>query len=204
MRRAWVSLLLLIFSTVLLAQQSERLSDVEQKLYGNHIAVTGDFETMKAVHRYWVQETLRLKAMRRFEFHTTGYQEGVLKVTIPTSLLFAQTDTLLSTQADGALRPFLHLLVGENAVANVVVSCHSDNNGSPAYLQRQTASRARAVQRWFLKQRVSPTGIVSFGVADRSPRTKNQTMEQRAKNRRITLYFVPTKKMLRNAKKGKL
>lgn len=204
MRRAWVSLLLIFFSTVLLAQQTERLSEVEQKLYGANIKVEGDFETMKAVHRYWVQETLRLKAMRRFDFHTTGYQESVLKVTIPSALLFSQTDTLLSSQADGALRPFLHLLVGDNAVASLIVSCHSDNNGSAAYLQRHSAARARSVQRWFLKQRVPPTEIISYGVADRSPRTKNQTLEQRAQNRRITLYFVPNKKMLRNAKKGKL
>lgn len=204
MRRAWVSFLLMALSALLMAQQTEKLPEVEQRLYGSHIMVDGDFEAMKTIHRYWVQETLRLKAMRRFDFHTTGRQESVLKVTIPASYLFSQTDTLLSSQADGALRPFLHLLVGDNAVASVIVSCHSDNNGSDQYLNSHTAARARAVQRWFLKQRVPATEVVSYGLGSKSPRTKNTTLAQRAQNRRITLYFVPTKKMVKNAKKGKL
>lgn len=196
--------LLFLYAPSAFTQQNEKLSAQEQKFFGHLLEVKGDYEMMKSIHRYWVQETLRLRAMRRFEFASTGYQESVLKVTIPTSMLFAQSDTVLAASADGNLRPFLHLLYGENAMATLVVACHSDNNGSNEYLMRQTTARAHAVHRWFLKQRVPSANVRSYGLGGNSPRTKNETLEQRRQNRRVTLFFVPNKQMLKQAKKGKL
>lgn len=183
------------------AQEYERISEYEQNLYGAKAYVTGDFETMRGVKRCWIQEAVRLKG-RNYEFALCGNSDGILKVTIPARLLFQQEDSLLTVQGDGILRPFLRLLRGESQMASVIVACHSDNNGSPQYLSAFTSARARCIQRWMEKQGVSKSDISSFGIGCNAPRTDNSNIAMRERNRRITLYFVPNKRMLKEAKKN--
>lgn len=185
------------------AQTYERLTEAEQNLFGKEVYVSGDYETMKAVHRYWTQESIRLKN-RNYEFAQLGVNDGVLKVTVPSRLLFQQDDSLLTVQADGVLRPFLRLVRGDEALARVVVECHSDNNGSEKYLSHMTSGRARAIATWLRKQGVQPQQISSYGIGNKVSRTDNASMAARERNRRVTLYFVPNKRMLKMAKKGKL
>lgn len=201
--RLYLSLALMLIASVGYAQTYERLSDYEQTLFGRKVFVSGDYETMKSVHRYWVQESIRLKG-RNYEFAQLGVNDGVMKVTIPSRLLFAQEDSVLSLQADGMLRPFLRLIRGNEALATVVVTCHSDNNGSDNYLNQMSAGRARSLSTWLKKQGVAPTAVSTYGIGKKVPRTDNANMAARERNRRVTLYFVPNKRMLKLAKKGKL
>lgn len=193
--------LLLAFGVTASAQEYERISEYEQNLYGAKAHVTGDFETMRGVKRAWVQEAMRLKG-RNYEFSLCGNSDGILKVTIPARLLFQQEDSLLSVQGDGILRPFLRLLRGDSQMASVIVSCHSDNNGSSRYLNAFTASRARCIQRWMEKQGVSKSDITCYGIGSNVPRTDNSNIAMRERNRRVTLYFIPNKRMLKEAKKN--
>ncbi|MBQ0056737.1 MAG: OmpA family protein [Bacteroidales bacterium] len=185
------------------AQTYERLSDHEQSLFGKKVFVSGDYETMKSIHRYWVQESIRLKG-RNYEFAHLGVNDGVLKVTIPSRVLFQQEDSVLSLQADGLLRPFLRLVRGDDALATLVITCHSDNNGSDRYLNDMTASRAHSLSEWFAKQGTNAVALSTYGIGKKVPRTDNSSMAARERNRRVTLYLVPNKKMLKLAKKGKL
>lgn len=200
----------LLFAVILLtpfglqAQNYERLSDIEADTYGDYAQVNGDYQTMKAVRSYWVKEVQRLKSMKQLEFALTGNNEGVLKVTIPARLLFSQNDTILLSSADGILRPFLREVKGNDAVSTLIVAGFSDNNGNERYLNTLSGGRARQIHRWFARQGVGPSDIHSFSFGNRVPRNGNQTIAQREKNRRVTLYFVPTKKALRWAKRGTL
>jgi len=185
------------------AQNYERLSEYEQNLYGSSAYVNGDYETMKTIRAYWQKETSKLKN-RNYEFVLCGNAEGVLKVTIPSRLLYQQGDTLLSVQADAILRPFLHLVRGDEALATCIVSCHSDNNGSEKYLNNLTKSRASSIFRWMLKQGVPAPSLRYYGLGKRVHRVDNENIKNREMNRRVTIYFVPNKKMIKLAKKGKL
>ena len=186
------------------AQGFERMSDVEADTYAENAFVSGDYDTMKNVRRFWQQEVQRLRSMRQLEFALTGSNDAVLKVTIPSRMLFNQNDTTLVTSAEGTLRPFLRLIKGEDAVATLIIAAYTDNNGSDNYLQRLSTGRSRALHRWFAKQSVGPANLHSFGFANRVPRTGNANIKERERNRRVSLYFVPNKKMLKNAKKGAL
>lgn len=186
------------------AQNFERMSDIESETYGEQAFVSGDYETMKAVRRFWVNETQKLKSNRQLEFTLTGSNEALLKVTFPARLLFSQNDTTLVSSADNQLRPFLRLIKGPEAVATVIVASFSDNNGSDNYLNKLSTSRAAAVHRWLAKQGVGPTFIHSFGFGNKVPRNQNANIRERERNRRISLYFVPNKALLRDAKKGKI
>jgi len=198
------SLILLAFCSGINAQNYERLSEVEADTYGDFAQVNGDYQTMKSMRSYWVKEVQRLKSMKQLEFALTGNNEGVLKVTIPARLLFAQNDTIMLSSADSFLRPFLRIIKGNDAVASVIIAGFSDNNGSERYIQTISGGRARQIHRWFARQGVGPSDIHSFGFGNKVPRNNNETIAHREKNRRVTLYFVPTKKALRWAKRGTL
>lgn len=203
-RMAFAVCLLCCCPLTLQAQSFERMSDIEAELYGENAYVTAEFEPMKNVRRFWQQEIQRLRSMRQLEFALTGNGDGVFKVTIPARMLFNQNDTTLVPSAEGTLRPFLRLVRGDDAVATLIIAAYTDNNGSEAYLQRLSTGRSSALHRWFARQGVGAACIHSFGHANRVPRTGNADIKERERNRRVSLYFVPNKKMLKNAKKGTL
>lgn len=186
------------------AQNYERLSVIEQELYGDYAMVNGDYQTMKAVRQYWVQQAQRLRSIKQYEFALTGSNEGILKVTIPARVLFAQNDSTMLASADVYLRPLLRFVKSSEPVATLIVAGYSDNNGSERYLNMISGSRARQVYRWFARQGVGPTEMHCYGLANRVPRNLNATIQQREKNRRISIYLVPNRRMLRWAKKGQL
>lgn len=186
------------------AQNFERMSDLESELYGENAYVSGDYETMKNVRKYWQQEVQRLKSMRQMEFNLTGSNDAVLKVSIPSRMLFNQNDTTLTTSAEGSLRPFLRLLRGDQATATLIIAVSTDNNGSDRYLQKLSTSRANAIHRWFARQGVGPADLHSFGLGNRVPHNENSNIKERERNRRVYFYFVPNKKLLKNAKKGNI
>lgn len=203
----YLTLVLVLHLSVILqlrAQNFERMSDVESETYGAMAYVNGDYETMKAIRRYWSNEVQKLKSNRQLEFSLTGSNEAVLKVTIPARLLFAQGDTTLVNTAENQLRPLLRLIKGPEAVATVIIAGYSDNNGSESFLHKLSTSRAAAVHRWLAKQGVGPTFIHSFGFGNKVPRNQNANIRERERNRRVSLYFVPNKALMRDAKKGKI
>lgn len=185
------------------AQNYERLSEYEQNLYGVTAHVNADYETMRNVRSYWVKECNKLKN-RNCEFVLCGNAEAVLRVTIPARVLYNQGETELSQQADGVLRPLLKFVNGPDAIASCIVACHSDNNGSEKYLTNITKARAESLSKWFVKQGVDEKTLSHYGHANRVLRANNENIKNRELNRRVTIYLVPNKKMLKLAKKGKL
>ena len=211
MKKAWVKRLLAIAIAAISclgishAQNFERMSDVEAEQFANHAIVsTDDYQAIKNIRQYWLQETQRLKQMKQFEFVLTGSNEAILKVTVPARLLFAQNDTTLLNSADNVLRPFLRHVTGKDAMASVIIAAYSDNNGSERYLNTQSGGRARQVHRWFARQGAGPADVHSFGFGNRVPRNENASIAQREHNRRVSIYLVPNKKMIRAARKGQL
>ena len=164
------------------AQNYERMSEYEQNLYGASAHVNGDYETMKNVRAYWVRECNKLKN-RNCEFVLCGVAEAVLKVTIPARVLFMPDEATLSPQADAVLRPLLQF---------------------ERYLSDFTNQCAKAISNWLLKQNVEPTNISYYGLSNKISKTANENVKNRELNRRVTIYFVPNKKMLKLAKKGQL
>ena len=55
-----------------------------------------------------------------------------------------------------------------------------------------------------LKQGVNPNNVQYFGLGNKIYKTNNDNVKNRELNRRVTIYFVPNKKMLKMAKKGQL
>lgn len=187
------------------AQNFERLSDIEAEQFGDFAIVnSNDYQTVKNLRQYWMQEMQRLKQIKQLQFSLTGSNEAILKVTIPARILFGQNDSVMTSNADNILRPFVRLVCGKEALATLIVAGYSDNNGSEKYLNMISGSRARQIHRWFARQGIGPNDARSFGFGNQVPRNENSSMAQRERNRRISLYLVPNKKMIKAAKKGTL
>jgi len=212
MKSLWLNLVLLslcLFASLsgrggnLYAQTYERMAETEQKLYGQRAFVSTDYDEMIAIKRYWYEESLKLKN-RKYQFALTGSNDCVLKITIPASELFFENDSLLTNAADALLRPFLKHLRGSEAYAQVIVSTFSDNTGSEKYLKAITSGRSRNILKWMHQQGVDPTATWAYGFGSSEPVATNYSMRGRRENRRVVIYLVPNKNMVREAKKGKL
>ena len=202
MRRVLLSLCCFCIAAFSYAQQYERLSSYEQGLFGEQLHLSSSYKVMSQIQQYWKNQYDRLKT-DKYEIVQCGTGESVLKVTIPSRYLFVDNNSALQRQADGMLRPFLRFLRGQEAVATVIIACYSDDNGSQNYLDFMTLNRAYSVREWLQKQGVS-SKVLCYGMGNKVPLNENRNMEERELNRRVALYLVPNRSMVKLAKKNKL
>ena len=66
-----------------------------------------------------------------------------------------------------------------------------------------TLNRAYSVREWLQKQGVS-SKVLCYGMGNKVPLNENRNMEEREVNRRVALYLVPNRSMVKLAKKNKL
>ncbi len=129
----------------------------------------------------------------------------VLVITIPASHLFMPNKTELRADAGRLLIPFLRYLTNPDMYW-VILDMHADNTGSEAYTDRLTLDRVNSVFNWFMEQGADTRFLfpTASGASDPLPGHDNESMADRAANRRLEIYLVPGRKMLEQAKKGKI
>lgn len=133
----------------------------------------------------------------------TCRNKEVLLVTIPASKLFTPNEVELDDSADALLAPIKRYL-REPDMYRVLLVMHTDNTGSEAYRDHITEERSAAVYDWFVEQGVDTQYLFPYAVSDDMPLYENNTMDNRAANRRLEIYLVPGKRMLDQAKKGRI
>lgn len=133
----------------------------------------------------------------------TFRNKEVLLVTIPASKLFMPNETTLRAGAQQLLAPFKRYLKDPD-MYRVLMVMHTDNTGSETYRDKLTEERSEAVFEWFENQHVNTKYLFPYSYGDEMPLVQNNTMNNRAKNRRLEIYLVPGKKMLDQAKKGRI
>jgi outer membrane protein OmpA-like peptidoglycan-associated protein len=127
----------------------------------------------------------------------------VLVVTIPADKLFAPNDTIISSEAIKYLNPLKRYLK-EPDMYRVLLVMHTDNTGSEKYRDMLTESRSSELFDWFDNQDLDTSYLFSYGMGDDQPLYENDSMTHRAANRRLEVYLMPGKKMLEQAKKGRI
>ena len=133
----------------------------------------------------------------------TYRNKEVLLVTIPASKLFLPNDTVLRPEAAALLNPIKRYLKDPD-MYRVLMVMHTDNTGSGAYRDKITEERSTAIFDWFEDQNVNTTYLFPYAYSDDMPLVENNTMNNRARNRRLEIYLTPGKKMLEQAKKGRI
>lgn len=127
----------------------------------------------------------------------------VLLITIPAHLLFNPNETELKAGASEYLSPVRRYLK-EPDMYRVMLVMHTDNTGTEHYREQLTADRVNSVFDWFDNSGSDTRFLFSYALGDAMPLRKNDSMENRDKNRRLEIYLVPGEKMLEQAKKGRI
>lgn len=127
----------------------------------------------------------------------------VLLITIPASKLFAPNATALRPGASEYLNPIRRYLKDPD-MYRVLLVMHTDNTGASAYRDKLTIDRAGAVFNWFEGHGEDTRYLFDYAMSDDMPLKPNNSVENRADNRRLEIYLVPGKKMLEQAKKGRI
>ena len=128
----------------------------------------------------------------------------VILVTIPCSKLFAPNSVVLSEKASSQLSPLVPY-VKRHDNYKVVVAVHADNTGDTGYSDRITADRASAIDDFFSRETGlgEDSGLIPYGLGSDEPVASNAGIANRAANRRVEIYFIPTKEYIDKAQKRK-
>lgn len=127
----------------------------------------------------------------------------VLLVTIPAHLLFGPNEIDLKPSAAEYLAPIKRYL-REPDTYRVLIVMHTDNSGSDLYRDEITEDRVDAVFGWFEAAGADTRYLFPYAMSDDMPLLPNDSYDNRARNRRLEIYLMPGKKMLEEAKKGRI
>ncbi|MBD5301851.1 MAG: OmpA family protein [Bacteroides sp.] len=133
----------------------------------------------------------------------TFRNKEVLLITIPAEKLFGPNSTELRPTASSLLNPIKRYLKDPD-MYRVLMVMHTDNTGSEKYRDTLTEKRSHSIAEWFENQGTDTEYLFPYAYGDDMPLVKNNSMSNRAKNRRLEIYLVPGKKMLEQAKKGRI
>jgi chemotaxis protein MotB len=116
-----------------------------------------------------------------------------LAVEISASVLFAPGQAVLQPDSISALEAVAKVLT--TTEDPIQVEGHTDNlpiasTQFPSNWELSTA-RASSVVRLFVANGVAPSRLTAMGYADNRPVEGNDTLEGRARNRRVTLMIIP-------------
>lgn len=141
-------------------------------------------------------------SLKEAGYAVTPVRSGeVLMVVIPCATLFGPNETALSQKGEYKLEG-LKQYVRNTEDFKTVIAVHSDNTGDSTYADRLTSDRANAIDEYFYKTgSYRETGIIPYGIGSDEPVAANHGSANRARNRRVEFYFIPTQAFIDKARK---
>ena len=204
-----LSALLLLTSPSLFAEEQENLEDLTFSQMLKTVDLSKEKKAADLIRKFQDVEA-RSKLMngplspKQGKCNIEAFRnKEVILVTIPASELFAPNSTDLTKGAEKLLNPIKRYMKDPD-MFRVLFVMHTDNTGSSKYRDNITADRVDTVTAWFEDQGMDTSYTFSYAFGDESPLVPNTSIENRDKNRRLEVYLMPGKKMLEEAKKGKI
>ncbi|MEN8262762.1 MAG: OmpA family protein [Nitrospirota bacterium] len=112
---------------------------------------------------------------------------------LPSSVLFERGDSNLKAEATEALS-IVQDIYNKSKNKDILIEGHTYNLGSPEYNLELSMKRARSVSDYLAHKMGIPANrirIMYYG--ERFPIASNSTEEGRARNRRVSVRFLPRK-----------
>ena len=76
----------------------------------------------------------------------------------------------------------------------VIAIGHTDSIGSDVYNQRLSVRRAESIKAYLVSKGIEPNRIYTEGKGEKQPVASNKTKDGRAKNRRVEIEVIGTRK----------
>ena len=126
-----------------------------------------------------------------------------IRVTFDSGILFATSSASLSAASQATLQKFAANLK-ENSDTDLLIVGHTDNTGSDRVNNPLSYNRAASVRTFLLSQGVAETRMKVEGKGSTEPVADNSTAAGRRDNRRVEVYILPSKDMVKAAEAGTL
>jgi OmpA-OmpF porin, OOP family len=115
------------------------------------------------------------------------------KVTFAADVLFDFDKAVIKPEGKSKLDDIANKVRGINLEVVIAIG-HADSVGSDAYNQRLSVRRAEAVKAYMISKGIEPNRVYTEGKGEKQPVADNKTSDGRAKNRRVEIEVIGTRK----------
>ena len=115
------------------------------------------------------------------------------KVTFAADVLFDFDKSVIKPEGRSKLDDIANKVKGVNLEVVIAIG-HADSIGSDAYNQRLSVRRAESVKAYMVSKGIEPNRVYTEGKGEKQPVASNKTKDGRAKNRRVEIEVIGTRK----------
>ena len=115
------------------------------------------------------------------------------KITFAADVLFDFDKSVIKPEGRSKLDDLAGKAKGVNLEVVIAVG-HADSIGSDAYNQRLSVRRAESVKAYLVSKGIEKNRVYTEGKGEKQPIADNKTKEGRAKNRRVEIEVIGTRK----------
>jgi len=115
------------------------------------------------------------------------------KITFAADVLFDFDKSVIKPAGKAKLDELANNVKGINLEVVIAIG-HTDSIGSDAYNQKLSVRRAESVKAYLVSKGIEPNRIYTEGKGEKQPVASNKTKDGRAKNRRVEIEVIGTRK----------
>jgi len=115
------------------------------------------------------------------------------KVTFAADVLFDFDKAVIKPEGKSKLDDISNKVRGINLEVVIAIG-HADSIGSDAYNQRLSVRRSESVKAYLVSKGIEPNRVYTEGKGEKQPIADNKTRDGRAKNRRVEIEVIGTRK----------
>ena len=194
--KIYILLIAVVCMVVLSAMQTFAMNRNDNSGYDKYTTTPAVEEDAQEYVRNYQLSRAKSIAKAGYNVEMMRHREVVI-VIIPTAKLFAPSSTEITGKGARLLREIIPYM-GEPGFYRIAIAGYADNTGSPSYCLKRSGEQAAAVAQWLGKE-TSGMEIMDFAMGSESPLLPNNTVANRAANRRIEILLIPGEGLLEQA-----